>query len=544
MPGFIAADVVLLKTLFSGAYQFRLPWFQRAYAWEGAEVGRLLTDLINASNGAAKKPHYLLGTVVVAKKPGNTSTALVDGHQRTMTLTLLFSVLRDLEAKADIKSALHGLIGSSAYHFVPQDGCAELCRDYVQAHNATIRDYDDDTAELSETEINILENRNYLKREISRRGLDADKRRVLARYLMENCWVILHAFDDEAEAWSSIKIEEETRHEFSPAAIAKSSLTSVMPTSDRRRASQLWEQCETLLSGEDIYFLLEHMRSLHLRRPSNQPLETEIAQIFGLNKSGIKFMENEMLPLAIRLQALRSGEIGSGQSRAEVTQCLQRMGWVDAQVYVPPALHWLSKRGDGGETAAFFRKLERLVWLMRVAGLEGQKKQARTFSLLRELDAELPLERMQSLDADRPLIDAVLTNLRSENFDRKQYCKAVLRRISIALGADSGAPCPKHCTLEHILPRAKKPPKPWRGIISGRSVKSYAHQLGNLTFLTEPDNHSADDRSWEEKRAIYAKSDFILSRELHEVERWDTAAIRTRTERLIRILLGAWDIQL
>jgi hypothetical protein len=75
-------------------------------------------------------------------------------------------------------------------------------------------------------------------------------------------------------------------------------------------------------------------------------------------------------------------------------------------------------------------------------------------------------------------------------------------------------------------------------------VKSYAHQLGNLTFLSEIENHSADNKSWEEKRAIYARSNFILSRELQEVGRWDTAAIRARTERLIRILLGAWDIQL
>jgi hypothetical protein len=507
-------------------------------------VGRLLTDLINAADGPAKQPHYLLGTVVVARKRGEVSTAIVDGHQRTMTLTLLFSVLRDLEARSDVKSLLHGLIGGSTYHFVPQESCAELCRDYVQAQNATLKEYEEDASTLSETELNILENRNYLKREITSRGLDADKRRRLAHYLMENCWVILHAFRDEGEAWRSIQIEEETRHEFSPAAIAKASLTSVMPAAERLRAAELWEECESRLSGEDIYFLLEHMRGLRMRKPSNQPLETEIAQLFSLNKSGIKFMENEMLPLAKRLQALRAGEIGKGQSRAEISRSLERMSWVDPQVYVAPALHWLSKRGDGGETANFFRRLERLVWLMRIAGLEGQKKQTRMFSLLSDIDSGNALERMSSLQADRTLIEAALTNLRSENFDRKQYCKAVLRRISIALGADSGPPCPKNCTLEHILPRAKKTPKSWRGIISGRSVKSYAHQLGNLTFLTEAENQCADDKTWEEKRAIYAKSKFVLSQELQEIERWDTAAVRARTERLIRILLGAWDIQI
>lgn len=544
MTRFISTDTVLLKQLFSGTFKFRLPWFQRAYAWQTTEVGRLLSDLTRAAEDPVKAPHYLLGTVVVARKSDEASTAIVDGHQRTMTLTLMFAVLRDLEAKAEVKAALHRLIARDGFHFMPQDGCAVLCRDFVQSHNATLKDYDEDTAELSETELNILENRNFLKAEFTKRGIDADKRRKLATYLIENCWVILHLFNDESEAWNSIQIEEQTRHEFSSAALAKASLTSVMPAADRIRVAQLWEQCEARLPGEDIFNLLEHMRGMKLRKISTQPLEAEIAQLYGLNRGGVAFMENEMLPMVAQVQSIRSGEVGTGQTRTEVAGSLQRMSWVDQQVYIPAALHWIAKRGTGGETAAFFRRLERLVWLMRISGYEGQKKQGRIYSILDEIDAGLQVDQMKSLDIERGLIEATLTNLRSENFDRKHYCKAVLRRISIALGSDSGPPCPKDCTLEHILPRGRKMPKPWRGIITGRSVKSLAHQLGNLTFLSEKDNHAADNEAWEVKRGIYSSSSFILSKELHEVQRWDAAAIKERTERLIRILLGAWNIQL
>ncbi len=192
---------------------------------------------------------------------------------------------------------------------------------------------------------------------------------------------------------------------------------------------------------------------------------------------------------------------------------------------------------------AFFNRLERLVWLMRISGLEGPTKRGRMFKLLQEIDSGASVNQLQSLQIERSLINEALKSLRSLTFDRKQFARPVLRRISIALGADSGSCCPVECTLEHILPQGKRAASSWRSIFTGKPAKSYSHQLGNLTFLSAKDNHAADNRPWEEKRAIYARSQFVLSKELMELQIWDGPAIDARTERLVRVLIGAWDIQ-
>lgn len=72
--------------------RFRVPAYQRSYAWEAEHVEALLADISDAIK--AKEKEYFLGSVVVTG-PVERRFEVVDGQQRLTTISLLISAIRD-----------------------------------------------------------------------------------------------------------------------------------------------------------------------------------------------------------------------------------------------------------------------------------------------------------------------------------------------------------------------------------------------------------------------------------------------------------------
>jgi hypothetical protein len=539
----ISVSVVPLRDLFSDSFHFRLPYFQRAYAWQTGEIGRLLSDIADAMRTSQRG--YFLGKLVVAKKKGQPETALVDGHQRVMSLTLLFAVLRDIESDPKIQDLLNSLIRGTQVRLSPQEAVAPTCERYVQAPGATTLDPESDLEAMSETERNIIENRNYLRTELTSTLFPPDQRRALVAFLAERCCVIVSSVEEDEEAWSFLRTEEETRVDFSKSDRAKFSLLSIIPAEDRRECQFIWEACEAKLGATDMHAMLGHLRTLKRRRTSGKPIEIDLAESYQFNVpgAGLAFFKNQLRPAAERMSALRRPAAIVGMAEKGVAELAERLKWIDAQLWVPAALLWLDRGRGSAETLLFFKRLERLVWLMKIAGFDPTKQSARILNLLGEIDRIGAVEQMRALDVTHELREKAIANLRSPSFDAKHYSGRVLRRISIALGQDPGPVDPQAVTIEHVLPRGYAQRSGWRSAFpTAQSVKLYSHRLGNLTFLSPTENQRADTLDWNAKRPILAGSPFLLSRRLATATDWTPAHILARTEELIGILLKDWDV--
>lgn len=548
--GDLTVEVVTLAELFAGRRRFRLPAFQRAYAWQTSHVGRLLENIREAMR---RRRPYQLGFLTFVERAGGPDAAIIDGHQRIMTLTILFAVLRDLEIDLEVKERLAALITKPSRGrsrpgelvLQPQPILAEFMADLVQRPGATLRDPVINEDELSETERNILENRDYLITALSDEEMHPDERRELSQYLLDHCRVVLRTMDDEVEAWRTLETEEATRVDFNACSRAKASIMSSLPVADREACGRMWEECEHLVGADDMHALLAFVRTLKLRHRSKKPVETEIWEHAGLENGAAAFFASEMLPAARCLKALREGVVGSGEAGERLGQRLQRIGWVQLDFWIPAAMHWLTVRGeDDAETEMFFARLERLVWIARIANLETPKQEKRTLALLTHIDKRRPVSEMAELAIERKLKMEALANLRSANFRQKGYSALVLRRISAALGSDCGPYDRERVTFEHIIPRNPEQDRGWRRIQkSWKQVEPHINRLGNLTFLTREENNLAGTMDWEAKREIYRASSHVLSRAAAEREHWSVSTVTERTEELIAILLREWDLE-
>ncbi|MCH9764435.1 MAG: DUF262 domain-containing HNH endonuclease family protein [Alphaproteobacteria bacterium] len=544
-PNYIEVRSLTLRDLFSGAYVFQLPWFQRAYAWQTDQVSRLLGDLFSALEAEGDSAEYFLGTLLVCRPDGSTETALIDGHQRAMTLTILFSVLRDLCADQSEKAELDSFVKSTDYHLRPQDVQAEFCKTYVQQMGGTSLYPEALFEQLSYSERNAINSRDFIKERLSASEISPEMRTRLAKFLADRCHVIVHHAPNQEEAWVRLRKEEETRLDFSSVDLAKASLLSVVQPSERDQCALVWEEIEGLIGPNDLYFLLCHLRTLKSRRARNKPLEEEISHAFKLNKNGLGFMTDVFLPAARRVQALRAGEAGTSAARDLITQLCRTMSWIEEQTWVPVALCWLEQHGDKHpETIAFFKALERLLWMMKLS-LEGPERlHPRLMKVISQIENGTAVADMDSLVIERKMQRKVLEKLRGPYFDRRAYRAEALRRIAITEGDDPGPIDGVHATIEHVLPRGWKLQNAWRVEFPDRArVDAHAHSLGNLTYLSFADNNRAASQEFVAKNEIYAKSEFKMTRDIAQQATWVQSDIEARTERMIALLFADWDLK-
>lgn len=544
MRSFIEVKVLSLRELFSGEFAFRLPWFQRAYAWQPGQVGRLLTDLFDALEREGDQRRYFLGNIMLAKQPGDPDTALVDGHQRIMTLTILFSVLRDIETDREAQAALQSFItGETSYRLTPQDVLREFVESYVQKPGATIQELEENPADLSETERNVIDNRDYLRSQLDHRDVPRSTLREIAEFLADRCFLTVSIVRDENEAWRFLQIEEDTRYRFSPTNRAKSSLLGMVPVSEREICRKIWERCEVLLGSEDMFALLGYQRTLITRKLSDKPVDSELAQLVNLNEAGQKFLDEVLEPSAKRLAALRRMETGVPGDRPRIAASIEHLGWIAPNAWLPAGMLWLEKHTNSRETVLFFSRLERLMWIMRLAGVDPARQQKHLHKLLGSIEKMVPVTDIREFAITKEMRDDALGSLRAATFDARRYAGRILRRISAEIGQDPGPIHPDLCTIEHVLPCGFVDKSGWRrDFKTGKSVKSHSHKLGNLTLLTGIENREAGSRDWIEKRPIYANSHFKLARDMSVFETWDVQAIDARTDRMIRILFDAWEL--
>ena len=96
-------------------------------------------------------------------------------------------------------------------------------------------------------------------------------------------------------------------------------------------------------------------------------------------------------------------------------------------------------------------------------------------------------------------------------------------------------------TIEHILPEAYT--EDWSADFSEEEAENYRYRLGNLTLLeSKKNNREAAAKSFEEKKEIYANSQYALSRKI-EASEWTPKMIHHRQARIASVACLIWKIQ-
>jgi hypothetical protein len=255
-------------------------------------------------------------------------------------------------------------------------------------------------------------------------------------------------------------------------------------------------------------------------------------------------------PHADAMIRIKDRQLGAGVLACDIHRHIDVLAWLDHRQWEAPVLAWLTSKGDlHRETVYFFALLDRLAWMLRLAGTDPHEQEIRFIRLTRAAASrDTSVRTWPEFEINEKVTDEALAILRSRTFYYKHMSKLVLRRLCYELGNDPGFIDGEAVTVEHILPR--KPPKDrhWLKVFgSAAGVKANADRLGNLALLSGKRNREADTKDWPLKRAILRMcsedgQSFRLAAEAVDYADWTPQVIEARTEKLIGVLLRYWGL--
>ena len=585
------ADVLNLKTLFGYEVSYRIPQFQRPYAWKKDEQWvplwddvRNVAENILSRQGGKAPPHFMGAIVLLSQESRAGEVAkqiVVDGQQRLTTLQLLIRAAQDSFQSlndTDRANRLSELTLNGEDHW---GGDSDNQTKIRQSNLNDQRSFQEAIRASGEGQGSLRaigEAFQYFKGEVTDWLNKEPANRVSRSNALEEALVQhlqVAAIDlDEGEKPHRIFAILNTRGE--PLKQSDHVKNAVMyeadVVDDGRKADKLWG----MFDNNDWWrqgTKEGRLDRIHLDRFLNYWVVTQLGQEVATDQVSPKF--NDLVDMAKQCSGLtaaasienitaslrKAGVIYQDMEEARqpgIETFLRRIKTLEIGVVMPPLL-WLYTRDVADESRQrSVRALESYLVRRMLCGMGSQGLNRFFIELVRELNSV----RVDQVDTK------VIEFLSGSNVDNRSWPKdgllaenliqnplrgsparqkMVLEAIEMSLRSDkTEAPGQSsNLTVEHIMPQSweRNWPLSENTEEATESRKQAVKEIGNLTLITGKLNASVSNAAWAEKRGELRKHTASrLNWELLDdaPEVWDEASIHERSRQLCEVIKGIW----
>lgn len=561
MPSPFGAQAMPLGQLFSDPNFIHVPSYQRSFAWTPDEAGRLLEDVSGALDAEGESDQggdYFLGPMLFIEPDPPTGRIatwkaartgrireVVDGLQRLTTLTILFCVLRDLDAEGGEPASerLQAAIAASArVRLALREPEERFFQMHVRRRGATTEPCPEGS--LSPAEVRILEVRRHMHDALA--DTEASGRRALADFLLDKCHIVLVSATGIDRAHRMFTVLNATGRPLARNDILKAALLGSVPAAALDRATAAWDAAQTRL-GTDFDSLFSHLRTIHHR--SSTHIISGVQKLAQDQGGAEWFITGLLAPAAVAFDDIRRGRHAGAPQSAAIAGSLRHLGWLRGGDWIPPALQcWLQHGNDPAELAWFLKSLDRLAYGLRILGMGTKRRVARLGNVINALRQGADLRAPGSqLMMTRDEQSTIRHNLRDLHARSAPLAKLVLLRLNEEIaGRPQDLPA-EDLTVEHILPRKPAANSRWRQWFPDPSERGRCTEsLGNLVLLTRAQNDRAGNQDFARKQQVLFAAEGALTLPVNDDVRgraeWRAVEIRAREAVLLAHLYRLWDI--
>lgn len=552
-----------IAEVFSKDYAFTIPAYQRPYAWETDEVEELLTDLSDAMGPESRSNgFYFLGSIVLVKKHGSPDSQVVDGQQRLTTLTILFSVIRDLTDDAEKQANREKYIKQVANE---DEGITEALRlqlrqkdqaffeKHVQTRGAT----DDlpSTDGQSGAKARIIENATIIRAKLTEMG--EEKRSELLRFLLQNCYLVVVEVPTPTAARRIFTVLNARGMDLSATDILKADLLERAGEAKERHLSQRWEDIEVALGRGKFSDLFTHIRMIFERDKPRSALENgfpEQVQIFRNDPVG--FVDKVLEPYADAFMLSQNDTELRKRFGPETADLVRSLDRLDNKDWLPPLLLCLRQSNESklDDVPEIVFQLERLAYYLFMVRADVNARMSRYADVL---DALEPLaepkprvslkDRSTGFTLSQAEAFALFNALDGDVYLATRVVRPILLRLEQASTDGSAIYDYPTISVEHVCPQTLPDNSQWAEWFSDPDEHSYwLHTLGNLVLLNFRKNTAARNFDFDTKKNKYFapgdSSAFTLTNEVRANSTWRPSDIRERQEALLRRLAKDWRL--
>ncbi|ESY55395.1 MULTISPECIES: DUF262 domain-containing protein [unclassified Mesorhizobium] len=552
----IEATHKTIGDIFCEAYAFSIPPYQRPYAWERTQVEELLNDLIEAMRPQKQADgFYFLGSVVLVKSHGSPEAKVVDGQQRLTTLTILFSVLRDLtdDIQARLKRERYvkqaadedmGLREKLRLQMRRQD--QPFFERHVQTTGATAAL--PASAGLDGSEARIIENAGVIRARLE--PMSEQQRSDFIRFLLLSCYLVVVEVPTDAAARRIFTVLNARGMDLSATDILKANLLERAGHAERTLGER-WEECESALNRDGFIELFTHIRMIFERDKPRNSLENGFEEnVPPFKGDPTAFMDQVLEPYADAFAlSLDDGRLRKqfGPKTAALIQSLHRL---DNKDWLPPLLFCLRRAADGAavDVSSVVFSLERLAYFLFVTRADVNTRIARYADVLDTLDpATASRDRSAGLAVTGTEAFSMFSAMNGPVYLASRVVKPLLLRLEQASTDGSATYDYPTITVEHVCPQNPADKSDWKTSFPDPEVHAdLVHRIGNLVLLAHRKNAAASNYDFNRKKETYFahgdSSAFTLTAEVRGKTRWDEQQIRERQIQMLGRLASAWHL--
>lgn len=537
--------------------EYRVPTYQRSYAWTGSEILDFWEDLRQSLD--AQEPDYFLGTLVLTPHNDGRRITIIDGQQRLATTSLMLAALRRVWLRREETEQADDIYNNYLSVFDRRAKAREprlmLNDEDDQFFRELVVDGQSPTPERESHErlreaLDLFQER--LEADARAHG-NRDSERLIrwTEFLDKQASVITVTVPTEADAFVIFETLNDRGAPLTIGDLLKNYL--FMRAGDRLDSVRTnWIQAlnELDISAENeifVTFLRHHWSSMH-GAVRERDLYSSIKDEVKSPSQSVKY--TKQLAKAAKLYAALlspSDEYWTGRHLGtSVKNNVATLLTLELEQNRPLLLAVMDKFSN----SELKRTLKALVsWSVRgivVGGIGGGRTERAYCEAAVKVRDEKIKTTLQLLKELSPIVPE--DGDFKDAFGRTRQTKsAISRYLLLALErSKSGDIEPElvpnadeeEVNLEHILPRrAKRADWPK---FREEEVGGWSHRIGNQCLLKKSENAKIGNKAWRVKKPILAKSSLSLTKSAARAEDWDTEEIVRRQRRLAREAVKTW----
>lgn len=541
---------------------YRVPPYQRDYSWDEEHWEDLWSD-ISTLRGSPDERHYMGALVVEGRS--DREFLIIDGQQRIATLSVLaLAILSRLKHLVDTGQEAEDnqeRIRQLRSRFIGEKDPTSLTESSKLFLNVTDNDFFQDYLVQLRAPLNprslptsnraLWECFQYFRRNIDRNATLADSGAALSALLNEavarQLLFILITVDDDLNAYTVFETLNARGLELSATDLLKNYLFSkVRGQQDLDALGRRWQRLVTTVRQDKFPEFLRY----HLLCE-----EPKIRQqrLFKLVRERVR-NPAEVFELVEKLEARAELFAAVGDADHEYWKDLP-----DALPYVRELLLFRVRQPMPALFAAWecwgkaeFVKLLKLIVVFSfrytiVSGLNPNDLEPLYHDLAKGiLNGVVPTPAaafnvLQRLYPPDDIFEPNFVELTiPTSGQRAKLARYILCKLETHTSGVSRDWVSDPGTIEHVLP--ENPAEGWDAIIPVQRQPQFTYRLGNLTLLERRLNRDAGNKLFDQKKPLYAQSDYRLTKTLeeHAPPEWNIAAINARQRQMASRAANVW----
>ena len=555
MSAKITATEKNLVQVFSDAYFFEIPLYQRPYAWTNEHVEELLDDLVDAMRRDIEAP-YFLGSIVLIKSDDNPKSEVVDGQQRLTTLTMLLCVLRDVSSD----DKLDDFVRQAGNEFKGTEDRFRLSarqrdRSFFEEKVQRMHSLDDflqlDPVAFSDSQRHMFENVGYLRRELLK--LDDRERRALAAYVAQKCFIVVVSASDGDSARRIFSVMNNRGLDLSPTDVLKAVvLDAITDTQSQDDYASKWESIEEELGRDNFRDFFAHIRMIYRKEKLRGTLENEFQTyvLSGLtSKKAIDFVDDELEPYADAYEIVLRASYESTANAENVNALLRHLNRLDNFDWIPPAIaYFRQQKGQTDQLLTFIRDLERLAYGLFIRRANINERIDRYAQVISAIESEDGLfEENSPLQLSAGEKSEILERLNGDIYSQARLHTPLLLRLDSVVAEEGASYQHPIVSIEHVLPQNPGDDSQWvKWFPDEEERKRWTHRLANLVLLSRRKNSRASNYEFERKRSEYFQkhgtTTFALTTKVVDQSEWTPTILKCRQKELVGALRRQWRL--